>query len=211
LHAAAQKGHPEAAKLLLAAGASATARDGEGTLPLDLALRFRQVAVADVLLEGGTKLDKVQSRLEAAVVAGQIELVHWYLRHGGRGDSLTALGSTLLHDAALKGHLEVLQVLLGAGSKVTTLNASGASALHDAALAGQRSAAALLLDRGAAIDLKERETGATPLFLAASWGRLTVVELLLERGANRLLRNKAGKTPREIAKENGYAELAEIL
>jgi ankyrin repeat protein len=94
---------------------------------------------------------------------------------------------------------------------VSTLNAAGASALHDAALAGRRDAAALLLDRGAALNLQDRETGATPLFLAASWGRLPVVELLLERGANRLLRNKAGKTPREIATENGYPELAALL
>jgi cytohesin len=211
LHVAAQKGHAEVIQLLLAAGASPTLPDGEGALPLDLALRSRKLAAADALLAHGVKLDKAQTRLETAVVSGQTDLVQWLLAHGGNANAPTANGSTPLHDAALKGHLDVLRLLLAAGAQVSTRNASGASPLHDAALAGHRDAAALLLERGADLNLQETETGATPLFLAASWGRLPVVEFLLERGANRLLRNKAGKTPREIATENGYTDVAALL
>jgi cytohesin len=205
LHVAAQKGAADVAALLVGAGADVEAADGEGMRPIEVALRMRFVAVADVLIGGGAKLADPQKLLGAAVTNGQAEMISWLLRHGAK------LGPTMLHDAALKGNLEAMQVLLANGASVAALNSEGATALHDAALAGQTAAAGLLLGRGAAIDARDEAHGATPLFLAASWGRKQMVEFLLEKGAGKLIRNKAGKSPKEAAAENNHAEVVELL
>jgi ankyrin repeat protein len=83
--------------------------------------------------------------------------------------------------------------------------------LHDAALAGQAAVVELLLDRGASIDAPDTEAGATPLHYAASWNRRPTVELLLKRGADATLRNKAGKTALDLARDNNAGEALALL
>jgi ankyrin repeat protein len=119
---------------------------------------------------------------------------------------VAAGGGTLLHDAALKGHIAVVRVLLEHGAKLDARNATGGTPLHDAALAGQTAVVELLLDKGAAINAKDTEGGETPLHRAASWNRGLTVELLLNRGADRTIRNKAGKTAFDLARENSADE-----
>ena len=58
---------------------------------------------------------------------------------------------------------------------------------------------------------KDTESGETPLHHAASWNRGTSVELLLKRGADRTLRNKAGKTALDLARENSADEALLLL
>ncbi len=47
--------------------------------------------------------------------------------------------------------------------------------------------------------------------IAASYGRRDVVFLLLDRGADKNSRNKAGKTPYDLAMEAGQKDLAAML
>ncbi len=50
-----------------------------------------------------------------------------------------------------------------------------------------------------------------PLMMAASMGRVEVVTLLLKRGANRLLRDKAGHTALERARDTENQEMIQLL
>jgi ankyrin repeat protein len=83
--------------------------------------------------------------------------------------------------------------------------------LHNAALGGNAEVIALLLDCGARIDAAEGESGATPLMLAASLGRTNAVALLLRRGANPTLRDHAGHTALDRAKETDEDETIKLL
>ncbi len=57
---------------------------------------------------------------------------------------------------------------------------------------------ALLLDKGAAIDARD-DRGRTPLMIAAGLGHDEVVDLLLRRGADRVLRDKGGRSAADLA------------
>ncbi len=83
--------------------------------------------------------------------------------------------------------------------------------MHDAALGGHADVIVLLLDWGARIDATDRDAGATPLMLAASLGRATAVALLLRRGANAALRDHAGRTALDRAKETDEDDTVKLL
>jgi ankyrin repeat protein len=69
----------------------------------------------------------------------------------------------------------------------------------------------LLIAKGASLEIRDKETGATPLYNAASWGRTDVLEVLLEAGADPVAASKAGITPLQAAIDNGHTEAADIL
>jgi ankyrin repeat protein len=110
----------------------------------------------------------------------------------------------------------VVSLLLKHGAKV-----EHRSALNDAVSHGRLDNIRLLLDKGAAIDAISdnelmtdlwREKGiGTALHDAAKAGKADAVQLLLERGANKLIRDTAGRTAREVAVKEGHDECAKLL
>ena len=82
------------------------------------------------------------------------------------------------------------------------------TALIYAAAAGSAQATALLLDRGLDVDARYKHD-LTALMWAAGYGRC--VKLLLERGADPKLRDDRGKTAADIAREQGYQDVAALL
>jgi ankyrin repeat protein len=215
LHEACMRGFPDLLQPLLDAGADLAARDRFGQTPLDIALDYKNAGTVAVLLKLGQKLRDSQKiaeeAMESATLRGQTEIARILLENGLDVNKPPASGSSYLNDAALKGQAKMVQLLLDHGALVTAQNQSGGTPLHDAALGGNAQVAALLLEHGAAIDERERESGATPLMMAASMGRVEVVRLLLERGANRLLRDKAGHTALERARDSENADLVKLL
>ena len=53
--------------------------------------------------------------------------------------------------------------------------------------------------------------GSTALHTAVAANRVEIVRYLLEAGANRTLVNREGKTPRQLAEERGFAEVAALF
>ena len=110
----------------------------------------------------------------------------------------------------------VLDLLLTHGAQV-----ENRSALNKAAFAGRLDVIRLLLDKGTAIDAISdnedisdlfRQNGvATALHDAAEAGKADAEQLLLERGANKLVKDTAGQTAREIALKNGHHECVRLL
>ena len=90
-------------------------------------------------------------------------------------------------------------------------NATGSTPLHEAALAGQKSVVELLLSKGARVNESDAESGSTALHFAAGWGRVEVVKVLLDKGADRARKNKAGKTPLDLAREGGFTDVSAVL
>lgn len=84
--------------------------------------------------------------------------------------------------------------------------------IHLAAFEGNGGAVELLLDAGAAIDSHGEEGVApTPLFIAAGEGKTEIVRLLIEKGADINDGDKRGRSPFQIAKEQEFVEICDLL
>lgn len=228
LHAAAAKGHTEVAQLLLDAHADLDALDNSGATPLDDALHYRQIKVANLLLSRGGKMNFSQLRgaaparpegigqagpraLHDAILRGQAELVAVLIEQGADVNAPGPQGTTPMEDACLKGFAEIVEMLLAKGVGANQRDRSGSTPLHQAALGGSRSVVDLLLGHGAEINARDEELGATPLYHAASWGRVEALETLLLHGADPALKSKRGLTALQAAEENNQQETASRL
>ena len=115
----------------------------------------------------------------------------------------------LIYAAGL-GHVAVVRVLLEGGANVDRTEAGGNTALHYAAHYGHLDVCRLLLDWGAKVD-PQGAWNYNPLHDAAWAGHLSVVKLLVERGADVSLKNDFGQTASDVARSEGYKEMAEWL
>lgn len=82
--------------------------------------------------------------------------------------------------------------------------------LHTASIGGLMEEVDALLAAGADVNAKG-EKDFTPLHYAATFDHLPVVRRLLERGAITDTRNEFGKTPREIAVQNGRNDIVSAI
>ncbi|XP_035282653.1 cortactin-binding protein 2 [Anguilla anguilla] len=116
LFSAAQNGHTDCIKLLLAAGASAEASDANGLTPLHTAAAHGHFRCLELLLGGIADVNRVaaggQSALFLAGSSGDAECVRALLDAGADRSLATADGDTALHAAAAGGHVGCLELLL---------------------------------------------------------------------------------------------------
>ena len=127
--------------------------------------------------------DTVQSAYLIATSEGHLELLRLTLRHGARVDAKDSWNGTGLIRAAERGHALVVGELLRAGIDRDHVNRIGYQAIHEAVWLGEDTAA-----------------------------YATTVRVLAAGGVRLDLRSpSAGLTPREMARERGYAGLERIL
>lgn len=87
----------------------------------------------------------------------------------------------------------------------------GRTALHEAALIGRAAMAEFLLAKGAAVDVREDRGRYMPLHYAARSGRVEVAKLLLAAKATVELKDIDGKTPLDLARQQGHTEIENLL
>ncbi|MBV9302160.1 MAG: ankyrin repeat domain-containing protein [Acidobacteriaceae bacterium] len=209
------KGFAELIEPLIAGGADPNWRDQSGQSPLDLALAYKNANAVVILLQLAKRNSELQraaeNAMESATLRGQTETASLLIQSGFDIDKPTPSGSTYLHDASLNGREKMVRLLLERGARLDARDRNGATPLHEAALAGSVGVIRVLLDRGAYVDALENDSGATPLMLAASLGRTDAVAVLLSRGANSELRDRAGRSALDRAKENDDARTLKLL
>ena len=149
--------------------------------------------------------------LQAAILAGNIEVVQGLIAAGADVDEPGDLG-TPLHVAALKDNVAIGRILLDHGARIeATSEPYEMRPLHVAASYGSPAVAAMLLERGAEVDPKEL-SGRTPLVLAVTFGHPEVAKALLAHGAHVDASDvKSGWTPLDLAILRGSRDLAELL
>lgn len=215
LHEACIKGSAALIDLLINAGAPPAERDKSGQTPLDLALAYQNRAAIGALERLSFTRPECRTAaanaIETATVRGQTEIVRLLLDGGFDLRRSAPDRSTYLHQAALHGRVKLVRLFLDRGADPNALDGSGGTPLHSAALAGSTEVISLLLDRGGRIDVADHDSGATPLMLAASLSRTEAVALLLKRGAHPLLRDRAGRTALDRARETDDIQAVKLL
>jgi len=122
LHMAASLNRPEAARVLIAAGADVNARAARGRTPLFLAAMDGNSAVAEVLLEKGADLNLAEESsgwlpLHRAVESGNLPLVRLLLAHGADPDPRAADGATPMILAEVHEHRQIADLLHRYGAR----------------------------------------------------------------------------------------------
>eukprot|EP00658_Telonema_sp_P-2_P041356 TRINITY_DN2957_c0_g1_i2.p1 TRINITY_DN2957_c0_g1~~TRINITY_DN2957_c0_g1_i2.p1 ORF type:complete len:325 (-),score=80.37 TRINITY_DN2957_c0_g1_i2:156-1130(-) len=116
-------------------------------------------------------------------------------------------GHTPLMLASWEGHQEIVKMLLGKSAEVDLRNNMGNSALHLASWWGRTSTMQMLLEAGASIGAIDGD-GDFALHHAARNNKIDAVRLLVQWGAPATVRNKAGKSPIQLAIEKEHLETA---
>jgi uncharacterized protein len=220
-------------RLLLASGARSDIPARTGATALSAAISTRQTAVVQALLDAGVAVDSSlpggATCLMVACALGQDEIAALLLARGARVDLADEQGNTALLAAAgfavLARSAEpangLLRRLIAAGADIEARNRRGESALllllgahQDAGVTLPDEAlverVGLLLGAGARLDAQDRR-GLGPLHLAALHGLNRCVSGLLAAGADRQQHDALGRSPRDLALQRGFVDIAAEL
>ncbi|XP_004489677.1 protein VAPYRIN [Cicer arietinum] len=194
---------------------SVNSKDSKGQTLLHLAISKKRPDLVQLLLEFKPDIEATNSvgstPLEAASSCGEALIVELLLAHKANTEGSESSTFQPIHHASREGHMEILRLLLLKGAKVDSLTKDGNSSLHIAVEEHRRDCVRLLLANGAKTDVRNTREGDTPLHIAAATGDENMVKLLLHKGATKYVRNKLGKTPFDVAAENGHSRLFDAL
>ncbi|MDB5824365.1 MAG: hypothetical protein JWR21_3069 [Herminiimonas sp.] len=116
-------------------------------------------------------------------------------------------GDTALMIAAYKANKDAVVALLNKGAEP---NRPGWTALHYAAAVGNNEIVQILLEAAAYIDA-ESPNKTTPIMMAARGGHILTVKLLLDEGADATIKNEAGMTAIDFARQGEFKDIVEGL
>ena len=210
LHWAVRADDVEMVRLLLSAGADASAATREGITPLSLAAVNGSTQVTSVLIEAGANVNAVlpegETILMTAARTGQPDVVEMLVTHGADLNARENwFGETALIWAAAENHAGAVRVLVRHGADVNTrsnalvvprrrngqsiLPLGSWTPLMYAARQGALESTKALLDAGADMNQIDPD-GATALVLAIINANYDVAAALIEKGADPNLGDK---------------------
>ncbi len=212
---ASRRGDTSAVKRFLQSDpALAKARDSLGNTPVVVASNAGHEELVQMLLAHGARIDFHQ----AAAIGATARVRELLDQDPLLLDSFSTEGFTATALAAHFGHAETLHFLLdsGADPNLVSQHPLGVTSLHAALFGRKPETAAILISRGADVALRRRgqgwpRAGWSALHYAAAFGYTALIERLLEAGADPVSKDDAGRTPIEVAIENGHHKIAERL
>ena len=229
LHAAAEQGHADVARLLLERGADAerlsdysVGRGLSRSAALFHACHCGKEDVVRHLLELRPDLDVNASNQQevspcyTACQRGHASCARLVLERGAdvhkvKQPNHPEDGTAPLYAASEKGNLDAVNVLLEFKADPNHKANDGWTALFIAAKDGHLATCVRLLDGGAGID-DATNRSATPVFAAAQEGRTDCTTLLLDRGADAsICMSNTGASPLHIASEHRHVDSARVL
>lgn len=213
---AVKAGDAESVKLLLSLGADVNRRDATGSPPVMPALFLPDLAVAQMLVDGGADVNAEvpgdwTTPLMNAVVANSRPVVQFLVGAGADVNAKSVRGYTPLLLAVELADRSIVSLLLAKGADINLSGYGGTTPLLEAVMLNRGlRIVEFLLARGAAVNAVD-DNGVSPLGLAVIRGRADVVKLLLMRGADVRLADRQGKTPLAYARERGQGAAEAML
>ena len=215
LHWAAQGGHLEVVKYLIAKGGIVNELNIQKETPLVYAAEGGHLKVAEALIAKGANVN-LKTTLDAAPInyalwAGKTEIVKLMLKKGADFKLSRGEGFTMLHEAAGGEAVEIVELLLKKGMAVDQKTSSGATPLHFASRHGSAAIVSLLIKHGADVNALSQD-GLWPLQLAAKRGQAEVAAMLLKAGAKLTMKDKESLlSPLHLAAAKGYGKICAML
>jgi cytohesin len=203
---AAANGEIERVKLLISEDADVNVKDSEGLTPLHYAAREGHKEIVELLLAHGADVNISGANynmtvLEYAMRSNHTDIVQLLVSKGA--------DISPLHFALYMKDETKARSLIEGGADVSRRTPNGTTPLDRAVIAGLKDIAELLIAKGADVNAKGTWNW-TPLHSAVH-GSKDIVELLITEGANVNARDGASRTPLWYAKDEGHAEIVELL
>nr|XP_053654674.1 serine/threonine-protein phosphatase 6 regulatory ankyrin repeat subunit B-like [Cherax quadricarinatus] len=181
LHIAADFGHIDCVKILLAA-TDPNCQDDDGWTPLHCAARRNHSGVLQVLLNDSRCDPSLPSKVKGVTVlhiaaeAGHDDCVKMLLDAGADVNCQDDDGQTPLYYAVKNNNVDIVQMLLN-NSRCDPRN-KGGTVLHIAVVKGYDDCVKMLLDAGADVNCQD-DYGQTPLYYAVRNNNIDIVQMLL--------------------------------
>ncbi|MCM1002429.1 ankyrin repeat domain-containing protein, partial [Wolbachia pipientis] len=205
LHYASQNGHLKVVEYLIEKGASLKAKNKDGNTPLDLAVKEN---IKEFLKKAQSGLNK---ELLAVVNGDDLNRVKALVSQGASLEAKDNSDNTPLHNACNNGHVKVVEYLVEEGASLKVKNKDGETPLHVAAQHDSTlEVIEFILNRDLSGINDITNSGRTPLHLAIQGNKPSTVKLLLNKGANINAKDKDGKTPLDLAMQEGYTNIVEM-
>jgi ankyrin repeat protein len=203
---AAANGEIERVKLLISEDADVNVKDSYGLTPLHYAAREGHKEIVELLLEHGADVNISEANFnntaaEFAMTNNHTDIVQLLV-------SKDADISPLHFALYMKDEIKARSLIEG-GADVSGRTPNGTEPLNRAVIAGLKDIAELLIAKGADVNAKGPWNW-TPLHSAVH-GSKDIVELLITEGANVNARDGGNRTPLWYAKNEGNAEIVELL
>jgi tetratricopeptide (TPR) repeat protein len=129
-----------------------------------------------------------------------------------RGQALHSEMPTLLYSLARSQYTSItIPLLQRRGVKIDGFNSDGMNALGYSIMYDDVVAVRTILRFGSSVNQNLNANSLTPLMYAASIGHKTIVTLLLKSGADKRHKTIFGLTAEQLAKANGFTEIANLL
>lgn len=164
------------------------------------------------ILEKGFEIDQIREGQTGLMVAsgrGNIEVVRLVIREGADVNRQGSQQQTALILASAFGHVEVARVLLQNGADFRSTD-TGLTPLMMASAEGHDELVKLLIATGDDVNAVQPD-GWTPLMHAAARNQPSTVGILIQSGSDMDAENEDQKTSSDIAAENGFVVIEEVL
>lgn len=162
-------------------------------------------------------LQHLQKDINIAASKGDVQTVQRLLKDGADVNDKDIEGRTPLYYAVSNGHIDIVNTLLKNGADITQVTNKGNIPLHTATSKGYKEIIEVLLQHVSHdklkdfINAKTASSGTTSLHVAAQSGSLEVVKSLLKHGAIYDIKNKEGKTPIDLSKDQSVNNLLKLV
>lgn len=209
MHRAAEEGHADILRLLIAHGAKVDLRDSYDTTPLMRAVGNDNTECVEALLDAGANPNAVSLRLqESVLLSGRIRgtpgAIVALLRKAGLKETIW--------EAALLGDLHTVRDLLETGTPADERSPWGTTPLMAAVNEPDRTLLDLLIAHGADVNAQDSEGKTALMYLADRLlyaDQTPFVQTLVKHGARLEIRDNEGRTA--LIHAHGNARLLTLL